>query len=80
MIEENAGENVLFKCTSVTKVEWKFNDKFLPVNSKEYKLSINTYMLEIYNVQLDNAGFYECTGTTVEKVHFYSRGYLSVKG
>ena len=69
------GNNGCFNCFSTSKVEWFFNNGRMLSNVETTDNTIN-----IIHARLENQGYYDCRGITIEKYIFYARGLLIVRG
>ena len=72
------GSSVKFTCARSQYVKWSFNGEKLPPNCYPFHIGIRP-TLEIFGVQLYNAGYYECIGQTKQSL-FLSRSQLLVYG
>lgn len=69
-----------FVCVSNNPVQWLFENKALPDNAVTSRIPrTDKYVLEIYDVQLSNAGTYSCYSEVNNEIIF-SEGVLHVIG
>jgi len=76
------GDTVTFVCHSSIEVTWLFNGDDLPNNCEESKIKSGTssYILTVQDVEITNAGMYECNGKTEHHISFTDEGQLKVIG
>ena len=70
------GRIAYFACKSDENVSWKFNRNKLPSNARS-GIHGGLYVLNITNLQSDNAGMYTCFGTNNGN-DFKADGFLNV--
>ena len=58
LLTREVGENAQFLCRSYGNKTWTFNNEMVHSNVVSRK---NNSMLIILNIQIHNAGFYQCT-------------------
>ena len=74
------GETVKYTCLSGSRVIWKFDNTDLPTNAFPSNESDENHLkvLQIYNVQIHNAGTYMCMGKINKKRYFEAHGVLHI--